>query len=240
MLAAVSRELFELARGTCPHLERDDALTALSQPLAGGRQVTRPDRRASRRLLLNSLVSLQRRPQRPRRRARAGARIQAGRLTGLTRLAADWIVRSAWHGNPGLAASHAPPTSTAGRVHLHIYRVLSTASLRSNPPHRLLLSFARAAWCPLPARASFVHIRAYPSNMGIAGLARRLEPYGARYAPKDLDGYYAIVDGPSLAYHAHQLALAAVARQSRLPSYADINTEAIRWLKALEDINIKV
>jgi hypothetical protein len=76
--------------------------------------------------------------------------------------------------------------------------------------------------------------------MGVAGLARRLDPYATRYTPKELEGYHAIVDGPSLAYHAHELALADMGDQARLPSYADINAQAIRWLNALEEVNIKV
>lgn len=76
--------------------------------------------------------------------------------------------------------------------------------------------------------------------MGIAGLARRLDPYASRYTIEDLEGYHAIVDGPSLAYHAHELALAHTSSQVGLPSYADINAQAIRWLKALEKVNIKV
>jgi len=75
--------------------------------------------------------------------------------------------------------------------------------------------------------------------MGIAGLARRLDPYAIRYAPEELGGYHAVVDGPSLAYHAHELALANI-DHVRLPSYADVNAQAIRWLKALEFVNIKV
>lgn len=76
--------------------------------------------------------------------------------------------------------------------------------------------------------------------MGIAGLARWLHPYAGRYTPEDLGGYYAVVDGPSLAYHAHQLAHATTSSHARPPSYADINAQAIRWLKALENVNIKV
>ncbi|KAF2687263.1 hypothetical protein K458DRAFT_295682 [Lentithecium fluviatile CBS 122367] len=76
--------------------------------------------------------------------------------------------------------------------------------------------------------------------MGIAGLARRLDPYASRYTPEELGGCHAIVDGPSLAYHAYELAHAVSSNQSRLPSYADINAQAIRWLKALEDVDIKV
>ncbi|PSN66715.1 hypothetical protein BS50DRAFT_372207 [Corynespora cassiicola Philippines] len=76
--------------------------------------------------------------------------------------------------------------------------------------------------------------------MGIPTLARRLEPYATKYSPQDLNGYTAIIDGPSLAYHAHKLALAAGASTGRIPSYADINHEAIRWLKSLEDLNIRV
>lgn len=76
--------------------------------------------------------------------------------------------------------------------------------------------------------------------MGIAGLARRLDPYATRYTSDGLSEYHAIVDGPSLAYHAHELALADVDSQVNPPSYADINTQAIRWLKALENYNIKV
>lgn len=76
--------------------------------------------------------------------------------------------------------------------------------------------------------------------MGIAGLARRLEPYASRYTPDQLDGYNAIIDGPSLAYHAHQLAHAITSNHSRLPSYADVNDQALRWLNALEQINITV
>lgn len=73
--------------------------------------------------------------------------------------------------------------------------------------------------------------------MGIPGLARRSEPYAEYRSARQLDGYHAIVDGPSLAYHAHKLALAG---SPRVPSYADINTEAIRWLNSLETANIKV
>lgn len=76
--------------------------------------------------------------------------------------------------------------------------------------------------------------------MGIPTLARRLEPYATKYSPQDLNGYTAIIDGPSLAYHAHKLALAAGVSTGRIPSYADINHEAIRWLKSLEDLNIRV
>jgi hypothetical protein len=76
--------------------------------------------------------------------------------------------------------------------------------------------------------------------MGIAGLARCLDPYAIRYTPDELAGYHAVIDGPSLAYHAHELALAHMGDQVRLPSYAEINAQAIRWLKALETVNIKV
>lgn len=78
--------------------------------------------------------------------------------------------------------------------------------------------------------------------MGIAGLARRLEPHGDRYTSQDLSGYNAIIDGPSLAYHAHKLALAVRDTDNvpRLPSYADITQQALRWLRTLEVINIKV
>jgi hypothetical protein len=76
--------------------------------------------------------------------------------------------------------------------------------------------------------------------MGIAGLAKRLDSYSSRYTPEDLAGYHAVVDGPSLVYHAHHLAHATLDNQARLPSYADIHIQAIRWLKALESINIKV
>ncbi|KAF1932789.1 uncharacterized protein M421DRAFT_98012 [Didymella exigua CBS 183.55] len=73
--------------------------------------------------------------------------------------------------------------------------------------------------------------------MGIPGLARRSEPYAECRSAQQLGGYQAIVDGPSLAYHAHKLALAGL---PRVPSYADVNTEAIRWLNTLEAANIKV
>ncbi|KAF2133107.1 hypothetical protein P153DRAFT_149589 [Dothidotthia symphoricarpi CBS 119687] len=76
--------------------------------------------------------------------------------------------------------------------------------------------------------------------MGIPGLARRLEPYASHYSSEQLDGYTAIVDGPSLAYYAHKLALSTAGSQFKIPSYADINTEAIRWLDSLEKSNIKV
>ncbi|KAF2644880.1 hypothetical protein P280DRAFT_466145 [Massarina eburnea CBS 473.64] len=76
--------------------------------------------------------------------------------------------------------------------------------------------------------------------MGIAGLARRLEPYRARIEAADLAGYRAIVDGPSLAYHAEKLAYASLGNHSRSPSYVDINRKALSWLKALEGLNIKV
>ncbi|KAH7401693.1 XPG domain containing-domain-containing protein [Pyrenochaeta sp. MPI-SDFR-AT-0127] len=74
--------------------------------------------------------------------------------------------------------------------------------------------------------------------MGIPGLARRLEPYSTLYSAQQLEGYSAVIDGPALAYHAHKLALAA--SHTRVPSYADIITEAIRWLNGLEDMKIKV
>jgi hypothetical protein len=77
-------------------------------------------------------------------------------------------------------------------------------------------------------------------NMGIQGLARRLEPYATRYSSDQLDGYSAVVDGPALAYYAHKLALASAASATRIPSYADIVAEAIRWLTLLEHSNIKV
>lgn len=76
--------------------------------------------------------------------------------------------------------------------------------------------------------------------MGIPGLARRSEPYAGRHAPQELEGYHAVIDGPSLAYHAHKLALVASAGQPKIPSYTDINAEAIRWLQAVEAVNIKV
>jgi hypothetical protein len=76
--------------------------------------------------------------------------------------------------------------------------------------------------------------------MGIQGLARRLEPYATRYSSDQLDGYSAVVDGPALAYYAHKLALASAASATRIPSYADIVAEAIRWLTLLEHSNIKV
>jgi len=76
--------------------------------------------------------------------------------------------------------------------------------------------------------------------MGISGLARRLEPYAVRYTSKELEGRTAIIDGPGLAYDAHRVAAVAAASLSRIPTYADINAEAIRWLKSLESINIKV
>jgi hypothetical protein len=76
--------------------------------------------------------------------------------------------------------------------------------------------------------------------MGIQGLSRRLEPYSSRHSPQQLQGYSAIIDGPGLAYEAHKLALSAAANQSRVPSYTDINNEAIRWLNSLEDQGINV
>lgn len=76
--------------------------------------------------------------------------------------------------------------------------------------------------------------------MGIAGLTRRLEPHATRYQHQDLSGYQAIIDGPSLAYHAHRLALLEIGDELRIPSYADINRLAYRWLDALEALNIKV
>lgn len=78
--------------------------------------------------------------------------------------------------------------------------------------------------------------------MGIAGLARRLETHATRYSLQDVKGYHAIVDGPSLAYHARKLALAALDRDDvpRIPAYNDITFQALRWLKTLESINIKV
>ncbi|KAK7191501.1 hypothetical protein DPSP01_011018 [Paraphaeosphaeria sporulosa] len=78
--------------------------------------------------------------------------------------------------------------------------------------------------------------------MGIPGLARRLEAHATRYSLEELKGYHAIIDGPSLAYHAHKLALAALDRGnvSRIPAYTDITFQALRWLRTLEGINIKV
>jgi len=63
---------------------------------------------------------------------------------------------------------------------------------------------------------------------GIMGLTQHLEPYATRFSPENLDGCSAIVDGPSLAYHAHKLALDAARELPRIPSYADINSQAIR------------
>jgi hypothetical protein len=74
--------------------------------------------------------------------------------------------------------------------------------------------------------------------MGISGLAKQLEAYATRYTSTDLDGRIAIIDGPALAYYAHKLA--AEASNTRPPSYGDINLLAIRWLKALESVSVKV
>jgi hypothetical protein len=74
--------------------------------------------------------------------------------------------------------------------------------------------------------------------MGIPGLATRLEPYAIRTSSADVDGYVAIIDGPALAYFAHRVANQGT--KYRLPSYADINQVAIRWLEHLESINIRV
>lgn len=74
--------------------------------------------------------------------------------------------------------------------------------------------------------------------MGIPGLATHLEPYALRYTLEQVNGYGAVIDGPALAYFAHRVA--AEADQTRLPSYADINAVAIRWLKNLRNINIEV
>lgn len=76
--------------------------------------------------------------------------------------------------------------------------------------------------------------------MGISGLARRCAPYSSRHSAQDLKGYAAIIDGPSLAYEAHRLALGAAAAQARIPSYVDINAEAVRWLSMLEEQGINV
>ncbi|KAI8937361.1 hypothetical protein NX059_006567 [Plenodomus lindquistii] len=76
--------------------------------------------------------------------------------------------------------------------------------------------------------------------MGIPGLARRLEPHAAQYAPDQLDGYSAIIDGPALAYFGHKLAVAASTDAFKLPTYQDITTGAIRWLDQLESIHVKV
>ncbi|KAH7077589.1 XPG domain containing-domain-containing protein [Paraphoma chrysanthemicola] len=76
--------------------------------------------------------------------------------------------------------------------------------------------------------------------MGISGLARRLEPYATRYSAQELEGYSAIVDGPSLAYEGHKLALSSGSSPSKIPSYTDINSVAIGWLESLEKQGIKV
>ncbi|KAL6711250.1 hypothetical protein ACN47E_005781 [Coniothyrium glycines] len=76
--------------------------------------------------------------------------------------------------------------------------------------------------------------------MGVPGLARRLEPYATHCSREQLRGYSAIIDGPALAYHAHKLATITSSSPSRLPTYADINDEAIRWLNSLEEYGIKV
>ncbi|KAH8706916.1 XPG domain containing-domain-containing protein [Phaeosphaeriaceae sp. PMI808] len=76
--------------------------------------------------------------------------------------------------------------------------------------------------------------------MGIQGLAKRLEPYASRHSAQQLQDYTAVIDGPGLAYEAHKLALRAAATQSRIPSYQDVNDEAIRWLNSLEEQGIKV
>ena len=76
--------------------------------------------------------------------------------------------------------------------------------------------------------------------MGIAGLARRLEPYAVRYTSEELKGRTAVIDGPALAFHAHRLAVAASASLSRVPTYAECNAEAMGWLRSLESVDIKV
>ncbi|KAF2473350.1 uncharacterized protein BDR25DRAFT_387534 [Lindgomyces ingoldianus] len=75
--------------------------------------------------------------------------------------------------------------------------------------------------------------------MGIRGLAISLEPYAARYKIEELDGHTAIIDGPSLAYHAYHLA--GKKCPLGIPSYRHINQEAIRWLRSLqENFSIKI
>lgn len=74
--------------------------------------------------------------------------------------------------------------------------------------------------------------------MGIPGLAVTLTPYAVPYNSVSLDGYAGVIDGPALAYHAHKLASESV--RAGLPTYADINNIAIRWLKSLETINVNV
>ncbi|KAF2006827.1 hypothetical protein P154DRAFT_597115 [Amniculicola lignicola CBS 123094] len=74
--------------------------------------------------------------------------------------------------------------------------------------------------------------------MGVAGLTRFLEPYAVQCTSGDLKDYLAIIDGPALAYHAYSLA--STASGTRTPSYADVNASAIRWLKSLEEMDIKV
>lgn len=91
----------------------------------------------------------------------------------------------------------------------------------------------------LVLRRGFVGL-SYASNMGIPGLARRVEPYASHLSPQQLEGYSAIIDGPALAYYAHKLALAASGTPIRIPSYAAVVDQAIRWLNSLEHINIKV
>ncbi|KAF2016202.1 hypothetical protein BU24DRAFT_196648 [Aaosphaeria arxii CBS 175.79] len=74
--------------------------------------------------------------------------------------------------------------------------------------------------------------------MGIPGLATSLEPYAARFTSTELGGHSAILDGPAFAYHAHKLA--SDTNSTRPPTYAEVHAIAIRWLNALETLNIKV
>ncbi|KAF2735049.1 hypothetical protein EJ04DRAFT_512045 [Polyplosphaeria fusca] len=74
--------------------------------------------------------------------------------------------------------------------------------------------------------------------MGIVGLSTNLEPYAESYTPGQLHGYTAIIDGPGLAYHAHNLAREA--DPTCLPSYADVYEDAIRFLEGLEAMGISV
>ncbi|ORY10394.1 XPG domain containing-domain-containing protein [Clohesyomyces aquaticus] len=69
--------------------------------------------------------------------------------------------------------------------------------------------------------------------MGVRGLAGGLQPYAVSYKMEELDGRTAVIDGPSLAYHGYHLA--TTRGTNGIPSHHDINQEAIRWLRSLQE-----
>lgn len=145
--------------------------------------------------------------------------------------------------SPGLTCARAPVRA------VHISRTVVFSLIHHSIPVLQLRQEAEAARPRAFVRsgvhpAVFGHALINPAasdpsaEMGIPKLTKSLEPFAVQRPLVQLTYYSAVIDGPALAYHAWSLA--AETRRSGIPSYADVNHAAIRWLHRLETFNIQV